>query len=116
MRERDLSITKAVKPFDDELATKISELAVKSGWGVFENRDGISCMPHTELRNVWEEEAQAEGEAAQLNDSEGELDYEITGDPESNIYRQVWFNTGRVALTGVKPEVVLQATYERVSE
>jgi predicted transcriptional regulator YdeE len=112
---RNMKISVPAAFSNEGLPEVVEQTAIKNGWGVFEHHGGISSIGWTRLRSVWREEVEASTEADRLEEAEGGIDFEISNDPESNIYSSTRFDIGRVVLAGM-PEVVLVATYERAAE
>ena len=116
MAELDIKIRHISELFGQDQAEMLGDLAINEGWGVFRNEQGLANMPSSELLGVRRKEDVAKAEAEALNAVEGVLEFETPGDPESNVYREVTFNTSPVVRTAVKPEIVIHAQYERVAE
>lgn len=112
--QENLRLTIDGLPVTDEMKAHLGEAVLQEGYGVFEHTAGIARMWGVTLRSVWRGPEAADGEATRLNEVEGRYIFEVDGDPESNVYDEVYFDTGRVALTGAELRLSVQATYERV--
>ncbi len=89
---------------------------IKDGWGVFAHHGGMNGGHATELRAVHTEKVDADAHCSQLEQDEGYIVYEVTGDPESTVYDSLDFGIGQVTLSDVKVVAIIEAGYTRVEK
>lgn len=107
----DMTVRLQLEP-TTEVIDLADRLAIESGWGVFEHREGLLVNYTTRLRAVRVSPEEAAVERQRLEAVEGSISFEVEGDPESHILDHTTFSVARVRLTGSAPEIIVRATYE----
>ncbi len=113
MKTNVLTIHTTIEP-TDEVADMANRLAIKQGWGVFEDRNGLSEAVSSRLRDVRLRHEEAEAEARRLDEIEGMVEFALSGYPEGGVVLQVSFRVSQVKLTDVQAEIRLYSMYESI--
>lgn len=112
MKTDALTIHTTIEPTDD-VTDMASRLAIAKGWGIFEDRSGLSEAPSSALRDIRLHQDEAEIEAKRLSELEGVIEFAVDESPEAGILLQISFSVGRVELDDTQAEIVLYSTYSR---